>query len=110
LTPGPHDTRGTEPAGTGGDSPTAPGAKRFSPLRTALEWTAGLALIALGIIGGFIPVLQGWVFLLAGLAILSRHSRWASKVYERVKGMGRRAGGKAAARQTDALDNDKPSP
>ncbi|NIM61935.1 MAG: hypothetical protein GTO30_09845, partial [Acidobacteria bacterium] len=51
----------------------------------------GLILIAIGVIGGFVPILQGWVFILAGLAVLSQHSRLARRVFERVKQAGRQA-------------------
>jgi len=60
-----------------------------SRLRTALEWGFGLALIGVGVVGAFVPILQGWVFVLAGLAILSRHSRWARAILNRVKSWGR---------------------
>ena len=48
-----------------------------------------MVLIAIGVIGGFVPVLQGWVFVLAGLAILSKHSRLARRWFERVRQLGR---------------------
>ncbi len=56
--------------------------------RKVLRWAkivAGFALLALGVIGGFIPILQGWVFVLAGLAILSTEFRWAKKLNRWVK-------------------------
>jgi hypothetical protein len=31
---------------------------------------AGVTLILIGVIAGFIPILQGWIFILAGLALL----------------------------------------
>jgi uncharacterized membrane protein YbaN (DUF454 family) len=60
-----------------------------SPLRKAVDWTVGLMLIGVGVIGGFLPVVQGWVFILAGLAVLSSHSTVASRMYERLKSLGR---------------------
>lgn len=51
--------------------------------RKILRWTkiiVGFALLLFGVIGGFIPILQGWVFVLAGLAILSTEFRWAKKL------------------------------
>jgi uncharacterized membrane protein YbaN (DUF454 family) len=56
-----------------------------------VDWTLGLILIGVGVIGGFVPGLQGWIFVLAGLAVLSSHSRWARSLYERVKSLGRKA-------------------
>jgi uncharacterized membrane protein YbaN (DUF454 family) len=38
---------------------------------------SGWSLIVLGAIGGLIPVLQGWVFGVAGLLVLSREYAWA---------------------------------
>ena len=56
---------------------------RLNPkARKVFDWVVGLALIGLGIIGAFVPILQGWVFILAGLAVLSSHSRWARAIYE----------------------------
>jgi len=60
-----------------------------SPARKIADWVIGLTLIAVGIVGGFIPVLQGWPFILAGLAILSSHSRLARAALDRIKRIGR---------------------
>lgn len=48
----------------------------------ALVWriasiSLGVVLVLLGIVGLFLPILQGVVMILAGLAILSGHSRRA---------------------------------
>lgn len=58
-------------------------------VRKIVDWVVGLSLIGIGILGGFVPVFQGWVFIVAGLAVLSSHSRWARVVYERIKKVGR---------------------
>jgi len=58
-------------------------------MRKIFDWVAGVSLIILGIIGLFLPVLQGIVFIIAGFAVLSRHSIWARAVYERMKRVGR---------------------
>ena len=55
-----------------------------------MDWVIGLTLIAIGVVGGLVPVFQGWVFVLAGLAVLSSHSRWARAILQRVKGVGRK--------------------
>jgi hypothetical protein len=66
--------------------------ERLSPRgRVVFDWITGLVLIAIGVIGGFVPILQGWVFVLAGLAILSKHSALARRWFERVRRMGRNA-------------------
>lgn len=46
---------------------------------------AGFVLIVIGIIGGFIPILQGWVFILAGLAVWSVDFVWARRLREWLK-------------------------
>ena len=38
----------------------------WSPLKKVL----GIFLILIGIISGFIPIIQGWIFVLAGLLLL----------------------------------------
>jgi len=66
--------------------------ERLSPRgQLVFDWITGLSLIAIGVVGGFVPILQGWVFVLAGLAVLSNHSRLAHRWFERVKRMGREA-------------------
>ena len=44
--------------------------------------SAGWALLVLGIIGLFLPVLQGLVFIASGLALLSTDLPWAKKLLE----------------------------
>lgn len=51
-------------------------------LKRALEQTFGAALIVLGIAGLVLPVLPGIVLIVAGLAVLSSHSRIARWVLE----------------------------
>ena len=58
-------------------------------IRKVIDWIVGLSLIALGIVGGLIPVFQGWPFILAGLAVLSSHSPWARRILDRLKAAGR---------------------
>ncbi len=60
-----------------------------SPARKIADWVIGLALIAVGVVAGFVPVIQGWPFVLAGLAILSSHSRLARSLLDRVRRAGR---------------------
>ncbi len=60
-----------------------------SPARVIADWVIGLTLIAVGVAAGFIPVIQGWPFVLAGLAILSSHSRLARALLDRVRRAGR---------------------
>ena len=48
-----------------------------------LRLTAGWSLIVIGVIGLFLPVLQGILFLASGLAVLSTESRWARALLDR---------------------------
>lgn len=45
----------------------------------------GWLCILLGIIGGLIPILQGWIFILAGIVILSREHEWVYNLVARFK-------------------------
>jgi uncharacterized membrane protein YbaN (DUF454 family) len=40
----------------------------------------GYGFLALGVLGLFLPILQGVLFLVIGLLILSRHAIWAERV------------------------------
>jgi len=64
--------------------------KPVSRARKLFDWIAGLSLIALGIVGLFLPVLQGVLFILAGLAILSSHSPLALRILDALKARLRR--------------------
>ena len=53
-----------------------------------LRWAKiglGFALVIMGFIGGFIPIVQGWMFMLPGLAILATEFTWAKKIDDWVK-------------------------
>ncbi len=54
-------------------------AKRIAIL--ALGWV----LILFGIVGLFLPILQGFLFLLIGLALLSSESKTARRILERLR-------------------------
>jgi len=45
----------------------------------------GFGLIILGVIGLFLPVLQGIAFILLGLLLLSREFHWARRLLDWVK-------------------------
>jgi len=61
-----------------------------SRTRRIFDWIAGISLIVLGIIGLVVPVLQGVLLILAGLAILSSHSVLARRVLDWSKARARR--------------------
>jgi uncharacterized membrane protein YbaN (DUF454 family) len=45
----------------------------------------GYGFLALGVLGLFLPVLQGFLFILVGLLILARHASWAERALDRLK-------------------------
>jgi uncharacterized membrane protein YbaN (DUF454 family) len=65
-------------------------------LRTVIEITLGIILVVLGLLGGLIPVVQGWMFGVPGLILLARHFKWAQKLvgWARRKWDAARAGGR----------------
>lgn len=82
--------------------------QRLSPRgRYVFDWAAGLTLIAIGIIGGFVPILQGWVFILAGLAVLSKRSKLAHRWFERAKRAGRSAKERFGQRRREHGEGDR---
>jgi len=58
-------------------------------VRVVLDWILGLTLLAIGVAGLVLPILLGWVFILAGLAVLSSHSKRARTALEWLKDKGR---------------------
>jgi uncharacterized membrane protein YbaN (DUF454 family) len=43
----------------------------------------GYGFLALGALGLFLPILQGFLFLAVGLLILGRHAPWAQRLLDR---------------------------
>ncbi len=54
----------------------------------ALRIGLGISLIVLGIVGGMLPILQGWIFFTAGVLILARDvpfvRRWLHYAEQRI--------------------------
>jgi len=71
---------------------------RFGPARRAAEWVLGTILIAVGVAGLVLPGIQGILLILTGLAVLSRHSPLAKRLYEDVKARAKRAKDRFRAR------------
>lgn len=46
----------------------------------------GYGFLVLGVLGLFLPILQGVLFLVVGLLILSQHAPWAARVLAWIKG------------------------
>ncbi len=61
-----------------------------SRTRKIFDWIAGLALLFVGIAGLVLPALPGIFLILAGLAILSSHSRLARRVQDALRARARR--------------------
>jgi len=61
---------------------------------------AGSILLIVGVIGGFIPVLQGWIFILLGLSIVAPESERARQLLGWARTKARAAGATRAARAT----------
>ena len=66
------------------EQPSAGSATRSSLVWRVLRLCAGWALLLLGIVGLFLPVLQGLLFIISGLALLSADVRWARNLLERI--------------------------
>ncbi|NIR30957.1 MAG: hypothetical protein GWN84_16905 [Gammaproteobacteria bacterium] len=56
-----------------------------SPLQRAVILIAGWMFLVLGVLGLFLPVLQGLLFLALGLYLLSLESRWAHRQLHRLR-------------------------
>jgi uncharacterized membrane protein YbaN (DUF454 family) len=65
------------------DDPTS-GNRTWNLKRVAVI-AIGWIFVVLGIAGLFLPVLQGILFLLIGLVILSKEYRWAGKLLNRIR-------------------------
>jgi uncharacterized membrane protein YbaN (DUF454 family) len=49
-------------------------------LKVILWQVLGYAFLSLGVLGMFLPILQGFLFLFVGLIILARHAPWAERL------------------------------
>jgi uncharacterized protein len=54
-------------------------------MKAILLQAAGYGFLVLGVIGLFLPFLQGILFLLIGLLILARHAAWAQRLLDRFR-------------------------
>jgi uncharacterized protein len=54
-------------------------------------WQAlGYGFLLLGVLGMFLPILQGFLFLFVGLIILARHAPWAERLLNNLRARSRR--------------------
>ena len=51
-------------------------------MKPILIQIVGYAFVVLGLLGLFLPFLQGILFLLVGLIILARHATWAQRLLD----------------------------
>lgn len=56
-----------------------------APMSFALRLFLGIVFIILGIIGGLLPFLQGWVFMLLAVLVLFPQSRFAIKAIDKIE-------------------------
>ena len=56
-------------------------------IRTPLRIAGGALLVLVGIVGLILPIMPGWVFVLAGLTMLAPHSfgQWVKKRLQAAK-------------------------
>ena len=54
-------------------------------LKPILVQALGYAFLVLGVLGMFLPILQGFLFLFVGLIILARHAPWAERLLDRIR-------------------------
>lgn len=57
---------------------------RHSMIKIIMQ-VLGYGFLTLGVLGLFLPVLQGILFLAIGLILLSRSAGWASRLLDRIK-------------------------
>lgn len=75
-----------------------PSRRRFRPWRV-LRIASGFLLLALGVIGLFLPILQGVLMILAGLAVLGKDLPWSRAITDRLAGFVKRRAENRAARK-----------
>ena len=56
-----------------------------APVLVALRITLGIVFIILGIIGGFVPIMQGWIFMLLAVLVLFPQSRFAIRSLDKIE-------------------------
>jgi uncharacterized membrane protein YbaN (DUF454 family) len=57
----------------------------MSQAKRVATYIIGWFFILLGIVGIFLPFLQGFLFIIIGFLILSRESRWAKKMLVKLR-------------------------
>ncbi|HUP46854.1 MAG TPA: hypothetical protein VM779_15210 [Thermoanaerobaculia bacterium] len=57
-----------------------PGERKMRDSMVALRISLGIVLLILGVIGGFVPIMQGWMFILLGVLVLFPKAKFTEKV------------------------------
>lgn len=61
----------------------------MKPVVNTVKIVVGILLVIIGLIGGLIPIFQGWVFGIPGLMLLGSVyppiKKWTQKIVEKVK-------------------------
>lgn len=56
-----------------------------APVILFLRIALGIVFILLGIIGAFVPIMQGWIFILLAVLVLFPQSRFAIKALDKIE-------------------------
>jgi len=54
-------------------------------IRHIIKISLGIILVVVGLIGGLIPVFQGWIFGIPGLVLLADYFPFLKRILNRVK-------------------------
>ena len=54
-------------------------------IKDSIKITVGIILVVIGLIGGLIPIFQGWIFGLPGLIILAQYFPPIKKFVKKIK-------------------------
>jgi len=58
----------------------------WTRVKPILMQALGYLFLVLGVLGMFLPILQGFLFLFIGLLILARHAPWAERLLNNIRG------------------------
>ena len=58
---------------------------RYATVKPILMQVLGYSFLVLGVLGLFLPFLQGFLFLAVGLVILARHAAWARRLLDHLR-------------------------
>jgi uncharacterized protein (TIGR02611 family) len=73
----------------------------LSQARKIVIGVVGVSVLLLGVAGLFLPVLQGWALIFAGLAILATEFVWAQRLLRNAKQAAVSAKDKVLGRKSD---------